>query len=80
LEKCFYDPATNEISSSKMVVGDGSSYVIDFKIGKLVRRYSFSNPESYTNYFPLIHELKCYTNIVNIFNELTFGNRKKENK
>jgi len=80
MEKCFYNTETNVISSSWIRIIDGASYVIEFKVGKSIRRYRFSTPHEYATEFPFIYELKCYSNIVDIFDELTNGKRKKENK
>jgi hypothetical protein len=80
LEKCYYNTETNEISRDWMRILDGASYVIEFKVGKSIRRYCFSTPHEYATEFPSIYELRCYGNIVDIFNELTNEKRKKENK
>lgn len=78
MEKCYFNIETNEISSESMRIFDGPSYVIEFKVGKSIRRYRFSNPHEYATEFPFIYELRCYGNIVDIFNGLT--NEKSEKK
>lgn len=79
MERCYYNTVTNEITSTSMRIVDGASYTIEFKVGKSIRRYRFSNPHAYATEFPFIYELKCYSNIVDIFDELINGKREKEN-
>lgn len=52
-----------------LIVNDGYSYSIEFKIGDKFRIYNFSNPETYANFYSDVQELKDYVVIKNIFTE-----------
>ncbi|WP_115375075.1 hypothetical protein [Adhaeribacter pallidiroseus] len=52
-----------------LIVNDGKSYTIEFKIGDKFRIYNFSNPETYANFYNDVQELKDYVAIKNIFTE-----------
>ena len=52
-----------------LIVNDGYSYTIEFKIRDKFRIYSFSNPETYANFYNDVQELKSYVAIKNIFTE-----------
>ena len=69
--KYEYNPETNEFTESIMVVTDGTCYYIEFKVGDFYRRYSYCNPHSYADFYPQVHELRNFANIVEIFKELT---------
>ncbi len=69
--KYEYNPVTNEFTESAMVVKDGTSYYIEFKVGDFCRRYGYDNPDTYADYYPQVYELRNFANIVEIFKELT---------
>jgi len=69
--KYEYHPESNEFIGSGMGFCDGICYYIEFKVGNYYRRYSYCNPESYSDFYPHVYELKNFTNIVEIFNEWT---------
>jgi hypothetical protein len=77
-EKYSYYPETNELIGSGMNVADGTCYHIEFKIGDQFRYYHYCNPEIYADYYPQVYELRSFTNIVEIFTELTKGSIQKE--
>ena len=55
-----------------ILVTDGHSYTVEFKIGDRYRIYDFSNPDNYANFYDNVEELKNYVAIKNIFDkELT---------
>lgn len=70
MERYYYNPKTNEFMGEGMGVGCGAHYIIEFKIGDWYRRYSCSNPELFAEFYPNVHELKHYENIVQIFGAL----------
>jgi len=69
--KYEYNPETNEFTESIMVVKDGTSYYIEFKVGDFCRRYRYDNPDTYADFYPQVYELRNFANIVEIFKELT---------
>lgn len=66
----YYHPDTNEFSSMEMAVNDGIGYIVEFKVGDRYRHYSYSNPDTYADFYPHVYELRDFTNIVAIFKEL----------
>ena len=52
-----------------LIVNDGYSYTIEFKIRDKFMIYSFSNTETYANFYNDVQELKSYVAIKNIFTE-----------
>jgi hypothetical protein len=52
---------------SKIIVNDGHSYTIEFKMGDFFRIYEFDNPESYAGFYEDVAELKNYVTIKNLF-------------
>jgi len=70
-DPCTYNPETNELIYSSMGITDGTDYCIEYKVGDCYRRYSYSNPCEYADYFPSVNELRNFANIVSIFSELT---------
>lgn len=69
MEKYEYNTFTDEIIGSGMAICDGTSYFIEFKVGDQFRRYSYSNPDDYADFFPNEYALRNFANIVNIFDE-----------
>lgn len=69
-EKFEYFPTNIEVVGSGMGVADGICYYIEFKIGNYFRRYNYCNPDIYANFYPQVHQLRNFTNIVEIFKEL----------
>jgi hypothetical protein len=65
--KEFFNINTNEVWGKGVSVNDGSSYVIEFKVGNNYRSYSFSNPDAYADLYTSSHELREFTNIVTLF-------------
>jgi hypothetical protein len=70
-EKYEFNPETNEFMSSIIKVTDGTCYYVEFKVGDFYRRYSYCNPYSYADFYPQVHELRDFANIVEIFKDLT---------
>jgi len=70
-EKYEYNPETNEFNGSRIAVADGTCYYIEFKVGDFYRRYSYCNPNSYSDFYPQVYELRNFANIVEIFKEWT---------
>ena len=69
--KYEYIPETNEFIEPIISVTDGTCYYIEFKVGDFYRRYSYCNPDSYADFYPQVHELRYFANIVEIFKEWT---------
>lgn len=69
--KFEYIPETNEFIEPIISVKDGTCYYIEFKVGDFYRRYSYCNPDSYADFYPQVHELRNFANIVEIFKELS---------
>jgi len=70
-EKLSFHPETNEFSGAGMSVCQGTCYWIDFKVGDKFRTYNYCNPKDYADFYPLVQELRSFTNIVDIMGELT---------
>lgn len=70
-EKYEYNPETNILIGSGVSVCDGTCYYVEFKVGDQFRRYSYCNPDSYADFYPQVHELRNFANIVEIFTEWT---------
>ncbi|WP_300665398.1 hypothetical protein [Fluviicola sp.] len=70
MKRYYYNPKTGEFIGEGMGVGCGAHYTIEFKIGDWYRRYSCSSPEAFAEFYPNVHELKDYVNIVRIFEVL----------
>ena len=71
-EKYSYNPETNEFYGAGMGFGCGATYYnIQFKVGYLYRQYSYCNPAPLADFYPHVYELRNFTNIVDIFSELT---------
>lgn len=69
--KFVYIPETDEMGGPEINVLDGTCYILEFKVSENYRRYIYYNPEIYADFYPLVYELRNFTNIVGIFNELT---------
>lgn len=54
-------------TESKIVVTDGYSYTVEFKIGDHFRIYQFYNPDSYARFYDNVDELKNYQAISVMF-------------
>jgi hypothetical protein len=54
-------------AEKKIIVSDGESYTVEFKIGDNFRIYSFYNPKTYSEFYDDVQELKDYVAIVNLF-------------
>jgi len=56
-----------EQMESMIIVLDGHSYTVEFKIGDSFRIYEFDNPDSYAGFYENVDELKNYVTIKNLF-------------
>ncbi|WP_439881569.1 hypothetical protein ACSX1A_00130 [Pontibacter sp. MBLB2868] len=54
-------------AEQKIIVSDGESYTVEFKIGDNFRIYRFHNPETYSEFYDDMQELKDYVAIVSLF-------------
>jgi hypothetical protein len=70
-EKFEFNLETNEFIGLVQVTEDGICYYIEFKVGDRYRRYRYCNPGIDADFYPQVYELRKFTNIVEIFNELT---------
>ena len=50
-----------------ILINDGQSYTVEFKIGDKYRIYTFHNPDTYSEFYDNVQELKDYVKIKNIF-------------
>lgn len=64
-----YNLATNQFIEEILCTTDGICYYVEFKVGERYRRYHYCNPDSYTNFYSQVDELRKFANIVKIFNE-----------
>ncbi|WP_343747582.1 hypothetical protein [Fluviicola sp.] len=68
--KNYFNPETGNLSGEGIGVGCGSYYIIEFKIADQYRRYDFSNPEVFAEFYPNVQEFRNYSEIVRVFTEL----------
>lgn len=68
--KNYFNPKTGDLTGEGIGVGCGSYYVIEFKITDQYRRYHFSNPEVFAEFYPNVREFRNYAEIVRIFTGL----------
>lgn len=54
-------------AEQKIMVSDGESYTVEFKIGDNFRIYRFDNPKTYSEFYGDVQELKDYVAIVDLF-------------
>jgi hypothetical protein len=54
-------------AEQKIIVSDGESYTVEFKIGDNFRIYRFHNPKTYSDFYDDVQELKDYVAIVSLF-------------
>lgn len=54
-------------AEQKIIVSDGESYTVEFKIGDTFRIYRFHNPKTYSDFYDDVQELKDYVAIVSLF-------------
>lgn len=69
--KHFYNPETNELTEYRTITVDGTCYYIEFKVGSSYRRYCYCNPDHDADFYPQVHELRSFVNIVEILTALT---------
>lgn len=69
-ENLYYYPKIDMFLIRDVMVLDGTSYAIEFKIKDRYRRYKYHNPKIYSKKFSLVYELRCMANIVEIFDKL----------
>jgi len=53
-----------------LIITHGRLYRLSFKAGNSFRRYSYSNPERFTEYFPAVMAYKQMTQIVTLLNSI----------
>lgn len=68
--KFYFYPELGEIIGDGMTVSDGTQYWLEFKVGSSFRRYRYSNPLSYAQYYDNVREFKEFSTIVMIFEKL----------
>ncbi|WP_299755545.1 hypothetical protein [uncultured Pontibacter sp.] len=54
-------------AEQKIIVSDGESYTVEFKIGDTFRIFRFHNPKTYSDFYDNVQELKDYVAIVSLF-------------
>lgn len=54
-------------AEQKIITTDGQSYTVEFKIGDKYRIYTFPNPDTYSEFYDDVQELKDFVIIKNIF-------------
>lgn len=65
-----FDPKTNDFIGTGMDVSDGITYTVEYKVGKYLRRYVYSNPEDYLEHYKLIPDLKDFVAILKIIENI----------
>lgn len=66
----YYDPEENEFHGEGMGVGCGVVCDVEFKVDESYRSYSFSNPDTYADYYNTHHVFSDYVAIKNVFDYL----------
>lgn len=62
-----YSDTVRGKAEQKIIVSDGESYTVEFKIGNTFRIYRFHNPKTYSDFYDDVQELKDYVAIVSLF-------------
>lgn len=68
IDKLIYYPNKDLFESRVPEVVDGVFYSIEFKIGNRFRKYGYSNPYLFLEYYPQVKELKEFINIIEVLN------------
>lgn len=69
--KSEFNPQTNTLISHGMGIGDGTCYTLEFKISDCARRYCYCNPAEFSSFYPHVHDLREFANIVTLFERIT---------
>jgi hypothetical protein len=65
-----YHMVNGRKAEQKLMVSDGESYTVEFKIRNSFRVYGFLDPDVYSGFYTDVQELKDYVAIVDIFNNM----------